>query len=244
MHLREHMRKVRGVHGINNVNDLLMNQDMFGKWYVAPAASTLTAFGQVPAVPTPVGTAANADNAYGPKTRITTAATANTNSGWLSVFTGLNPAWKPNLQALVNPGVTGGITSVRYWIGLVSAEPRGSATPTAHIAAFRYDSTAEADDGKWRTVTSNNVAATHLVKNTKVPLLTGSPVLLGIESEGVIGTAPRAWHFSINGVRVATHRTTITTATTKLFGIVLGVTPLANSARSLDVHRVGVLTQA
>lgn len=244
--LTEHEAKSKGVHGIPNVNDLWNQYDFVGRWQALAGATGATAFGTVGvnaigmAVPTVTGTLTNADDTNGQYVNLApTAATINLAGTINSAFTLYRATWMPNFAARIKFGTD--VTSQRVWVGLTSAALTASATPTAHIAAFRFDSAV--DGGQLKAVTSAGVAATHTVSNTTAMVTANTAYTLGIEFEGVPGAAPKRIHFYVNRVLVATHTTNLPVSATTNLGITVGVTNLAASLRSVRLSRLSMAVQ-
>jgi hypothetical protein len=193
-----------------------------------PGAATLTTVGFA-AAPTASGTASSADGASGPFVRYTSAATSGSVAGLNSAAAVCRRDWLVDIAARIAVGAT--ITSVRYWVGLFSASPTGSATPAAHLAAFRYDTGADTT-AFWRCCTDDGGAApTVTVTNVAVTASTAYDLRIRFKSGSV--------EFYVNGVEVAEHTTDLPAASTMLSWYTT-VTTLTAAARTVDVSRVMV----
>lgn len=70
--------------------------------------------------------------------KYTTAAVANSDAGWyLPDRVETRREWNPALTVVLKSGSLD--LQPRIWVGLFSGDPMGSATPSLHYAAFRYD---------------------------------------------------------------------------------------------------------
>jgi hypothetical protein len=119
----------------------------------APNSTTVVSSGGAPA-PTTAGTAAVGNTLFGQWIAYTSAATANSDAGWIAPsFDQIQRQHHGRFDAFF---LTGGdlLSSVRIWVGLFSGNPMGSSTPSGvHLAGFRYD-TSVGDTG-WKCVSSN-----------------------------------------------------------------------------------------
>jgi hypothetical protein len=121
------------------------------------------------------------------------------------------------------------VADVRFWFGLASATPSGSADPSGvHLAAFRYDT---ATDGTafWRCCTKDGTTMT--VTATSVAVATDTVYLFRIETDS------SAVRFYIDGNLVATHTTNLPGSSTAI-GPTAKVTALAAAAKSLRHSRL------
>jgi hypothetical protein len=121
------------------------------------------------------------------------------------------------------------VADVRFWFGLASATPSGSADPSGvHLAAFRYDT---ATDGTafWRCCTKDGTTMT--VTATGVAIATDTVYLFRIETDS------SAVRFYIDGNLVATHTTNLPGSSTAI-GPTAKVTALAAAAKSLRHSRL------
>lgn len=189
--------------------------------------------------------AVNADTTDGCWVRVTTTTTTG-NAASVTTPNCCRRDWSPDAAFYVKLGST--ITNVRYWVGLFSAAPSGSATPAVHLAGFRYDTAADGTT-RWRAVT--NAGGTPTVTEITAAL-SGAPP--GVVASGAyrlrvecraaaynLSGVDEVW-FYVNNIRVAVHQATLPTATTVLHAGVY-VTNLGTggaSARVVDVSRVAV----
>lgn len=175
-------------------------------------------------------TTANVDDASGPFGETTTGPVTGNVAGCISAtFSDYRRDWTPDGVFRVKTGAT--ITSVRYWVGFVSAEPRLSATPAIHLAAFRYDT---ATDGTafWRACTDNG-SGTPTCTATSLAVGASTAYTMRIRCDG---TDCRFY----DGVTLLhTETGTLPTATTQM-GAVVGVTNVAMSARAIAFGRMSV----
>lgn len=140
--------------------------------------------------------------------------------------------WKPIFEATIK--TYSDITSSRIFCGLFSATPFGSATPSVHYVAFRYDTGADGT-AKWRCV-SDNASGSPTVTDSGVTIAASTRYSLRIE---VVSTS--SVKFYIDDVLVATHTTTLPTSTQSL-GFEMGVNPLVNpSTRQFWVNHVAII---
>jgi len=130
--------------------------------------------------------------------------------------------WKPIFGATIKTAAS--IASgTRIFVGLFSATPLGhpgSATPSLHYVAFRYDTGADGT-ANWRCV-SDNASGSPTVTDSGVTIAASTKYLLRIE---VVSTS--SVKFYINDTLVATHTTTLPTSSQNL-GIEMGTKPLTS----------------
>lgn len=191
-------------------------------------ATTSTSHGLSAAPTVTSGIAAvNADAADGCWLRISTTAT-NGNVAKINTPNVVRRDWLPEAAFFAKVGAT--LTSARHWVGLFSGDPSGSATPSLHLAGFRYDTAADGT-AFWRCVTAAG-SATQTVTVTTVAVTASAAYRLRITSADA-----NTVDFFINDVLVARHTTNLPTATTAL-QLWAAVTALSASARTLDVNRI------
>ena len=180
-------------------------------------------------------TMASADDAVGAWLALGTRTnTVNDDYGISSNSTLVRPGWNPEVTSYIRVDL-GAITSVRYWSGWSSADPGQSATPTAALAAFRYDSSVDTG-ATWRAVTSNTGSAVQTVTNTGVPVTIGGRYRLRVDFIDV----GAAVEFYIDDVLVATHTTNLPSNNLQM-GWMNFVTTLSTARRSLLWSRTAVM---
>lgn len=135
--------------------------------------------------------------------------------------------WKPIFETLVK--TYSDLTNSRIWAGLFSATPFGSATPSIHLAAFRYDTGADGT-AFWRCVTDNG-SGSPTVTTTSIAIAVSTKYSLRIEC------GASDIKFYINDVLAATHTTTLPTST-QLLGGEIGVNPLSGVRQMWINHSV------
>lgn len=165
---------------------------------------------------------------------LTTGGTSGNTSGILppgSSFAEIKPAWSPMFHAKIVTDPTA-VTSVRYWVGLFSADPAAISSPTGiHAIGFRFDTAV--DGTTWHTVTS--AAGTPTVSATGVTVSTVTEYDLRIE----VNAAYTAVRFFIRAAGsqienlVATHTTGLPTFS-QLMGRAIRCTALSASARAIQ----------
>lgn len=151
---------------------------------------------------TTTGTQANIDfnDGSGLWLRYASAGAVNDDAGWSpNAYTHTTRRSEPIYELPMAPGNS--IADVRFWMGLFSADPMGSATPAISYAAFRYDTVA---DGTvfWRAVTDDGGGAP-TVTATTVAVATTTPHRFKI----IMDTGAANVRFYIDEVLVATHTT-------------------------------------
>jgi hypothetical protein len=193
----------------------------------ARAATTLASNGLTTATTT--GTASSADDVNGRWLSLTQSSVLSAGAVCsVASSAAVNQIdWSSDLVMRVGTGAT--LTSNRMWFGWASATPTGSATPTAHLAAFRYDTAADGT-AYWRTVTAAG-SATQTVTTTTVPVTASTNYVLRVT------VAAGAVIFWINSVVVATHTTNLPTSGTGLF-YYMSSTALTTSARPIRMSRL------
>lgn len=195
-------------------------------WHANAGLTSFTAVG-MPA-PTVSGSVSSFETSAGAHVRIDTTGTIGNQSGALSSFSLVRADWEPKFLAKITTGTS--IANARFWVGLFSADPRGGANPAVHMAAFRFDTGADA--GFWRCVTgdgSNRTAG----YGASAPIASSSAYDLYIDLD-----TTRA-RFYVNGVFVNEITTNLPSSTQKM-GIVAGVTTLETSTKMMRVNRISL----
>jgi hypothetical protein len=220
--------------GVNRGDEVRLKRVM--QWLKDPGAATLTVQG----IPAPTidgsgaGSPASGDDSSGPWLTLITATATNSEGGLYFDYARCRGDWNPEFVQTVKLGTN--VSAIRYWAGLFSAAPGAlSDLTTIHGAAFFYDATAHGT-AFWRCVTGN--AAAETTTTTSVAVSAGNVDLLWIRFTGA-GTSVEFW---IDGVKVATHTTTLPTATQSL-GPAVRVTTLASPSGSkrLSIGRGALL---
>lgn len=227
--------------GVQFVNAMSVRSRYSHEW-VNNGATTYTDIGfPTASQPADVGTSpqiANADIQWGPAATLTTKAAtpasgdaAGRKSG---AFTHLDPRWMPEFFcSFYTPG---SIASLRYWFGLFSAAPEAASSPTASLAAFRYDTGADTA-GYWTTCTKDG---TTLKTNLgAAPILAGTYYELRIVTVGVKGNNPTAYEFYVNDKLIAVHTANLP-ANTKTLGAQLSVTTLTGATKNFTLFKWAV----
>jgi hypothetical protein len=137
--------------------------------------------------------------------------------------------WKPIYATRIRTDSAGnGITSSRIWIGVFSADPFGSATPTVHLIAFRFDT--GAGDTNWQCVTDNG-SGTPTVTDSAIAVAADTTYDLRFECSA------SDVKFYINDVLVATITTTLPTST-QAMGWQTGVKALTGVNRQIHSNHI------
>jgi len=196
-----------------------------------PGAATATVIG-LPAPTLDGSSVANSDDSNGPLVAHLTGTVSGNTAGLVSAdFTRFRRDWLPDLSIAAVTGPT--ITSIRYWIGMFSANPDAVSDLNAiHGAAFRYDTGVDGT-AFWRCVTGNN-GGSETSTTTTVAITSSTRYLLRIEA-GASNV-----NFYIDGVLVATHTTTLPTAT-QLMGYAARCTTLTGASRRILWSRMSLL---
>jgi hypothetical protein len=155
---------------------------------------------------TTTGSAAQNDGATGPFIQYDTSTTINSDAGWNGSTNGIRTDWSPVMTAYI--ATDSAITDVRFWIGMFSGDPMGSADPALHLAAFRYDTAADGT-AFWRTATKDGTTIN--VTTTTIAIATGTAYNLRIDARD-----SSSIKFYIDGVLAATHTTNLPTSSTDL----------------------------
>lgn len=202
--------------------------------YKDVAAATISTVGS-PAytLDTSSGSQTSADGSVSPAAALVTLTTGTTSGNTAGVlpanYTQLKPAWQPMWWARIITDPTA-ITSLRYWFGLFSADPSGSATPSSHILAFRYDTGADGT-AFWRVVTNNATTATVAVTTVAIAAATQYDLR-------IVGNNPNnSYVFIINGVIAATATATLPTFSQNM-APALRATALSAAGRAFSFSRM------
>ena len=200
------------------------------------ALTTVSVVGII--APTLTVTLATADDADGRWLRHATTNVANNPSGVISaLFTIFRRDWEPEYITTIKTDPSA-ITSVRYWVGMFSANPdliaRGTAATGFHCAAFSFD-TGLSDTAFWRCTTSGGVANTFTTTITTQSIAVNTKYLMRIVCSTV------DIKFYINDVLVATHNTNMPTST-QLLGYGNRVTTLTTAIRYILWGRIAIRT--
>jgi hypothetical protein len=191
------------------------------------AGTTLTNLGFAAAPTVTASSTASSDDADGPWLSITTS-TANGNDAVITNFSVLRRDWDPEFYTRVKTPAT--ITNLRYWIGLFSADPTGSATPAVHAAGFRFDT--GVPDTKWQFCTGDGT--TTACTDTGVTVSASTAYTLGVTC-----SASDCKGY-VNGTLSATRTTNLPGATTTI-GYNVSASNLSAAAHSLLFGRLTVL---
>ena len=182
-----------------------------GAWTITGASATPT----------------NADDTDGGFIGYAGIALDGTEQGIASSSTITRADWKPEMSMRFKTHST--LTATRWWVGLFSGSPVGSATPTVHYAGWRYDTVADGT-AFWRCV-SDNASGTPQVTTTTIAASTSTLYEFGIS---LTATTSQFWaNISGTWTLVATHSTTIPTSTT-LLSLYGKVTTLENVAKTFN----------
>lgn len=189
-----------------------------------------------PTVEAPGGTSRQVVFGVGEFLLLRTGAVAGQDGGLVSVtFDQTQRSLAPVYDLAMKTGPD--ITSVRFWMGLFSADPMGSSDPAIHGAGFRYDTGVDGT-AFWRAWTSNGVGP-GTVTVTDFPVTTDAS-----RRFKVVGNRARTnFTFYIDGVLKATHTTTLPGDGTDL-GHVEQVRALAAADRVFGFSRVSVAQRA
>lgn len=174
------------------------------------ASLTTLALAGIAAAPVTNGTASlvNVNTGEGQFIQYLSAASAGSNGGVIApTFDQTRFIYRPVIDFAVRDPAT--ITSGRWWVGVFSGDPMGSATPALHYMGFRFDTAV--DGTTWRAVTDNG-SGTPTVTDTTVTFTATTSFRLRIVVDGA-GADVR---FYINGILRATHTTTLPTSTQDL----------------------------
>jgi hypothetical protein len=196
--------------------------------YAFPGGTTQNQFG-MPAL-TLNATVSNADDTAGPWLLHTSGAVSGNNTGPVgSAMTRRD--WLGECYMRIKLGSA--VTTARNWVGLFSGDPTGSATPSLHLAAFRYDT---GTDGTafWRCITAAG-SATQTTTTTTVAVAAN-----GVHDMAIVLSASDV-KFYIANLLVGTHTTNLPTAT-QLLTPRIHVTTLAVATRAIAWSKVELRT--
>jgi hypothetical protein len=160
--------------------------------------------------PTAVGTATvvNVTTGEGQFIQYLSAAIAGSNGGVVATaFNQTQRIYEPIYDLGIRTPAT--ITNGRWWFGLFSGDPMGSATPALHYMGFRFDTAV--DGTTFRCVTDDG-SGVPTVTNSTVTFVGTTSFRLRIIVNAGAGTI----RFFINGTERAVHTTTLPGATTDL----------------------------
>lgn len=195
------------------------------QWYSAVGGTTGINQGHTSA-PTISGTVSNVDSSSRAAIRTVTGSTSGNSAGVLSGIDVARAGWLP--LAVFSDTIGNTITSYRHWIGWVSADLAGVATPTTQdVAAFSYDT---GRDGTvfFRTVTCDGSTATVTATTVAVTAAQTYSFLVVVLASSVL--------FYIDGVLVNTHTTHLPN-TGNIMGWQMTVTTLTSATRRHDPAR-------
>lgn len=140
------------------------------RWWIIQQNAGLTTIRLegVLAAPTVTGTPALLNTTTGQFIQYTTAAVLNSNAGWnVASSQQTRRNYNPRYSAIIRTG--GDITSIRFWIGLFSANPMASSNPAIEAMAFRYDTGVDGT-AFWRIFSNIGPGAVGVVTVTTVPV--------------------------------------------------------------------------
>jgi hypothetical protein len=206
-----------------------------------PGVLTATTIGLIAAsAPTLAATVTSADDATGRWANHATGAVSGNASGISTTATITRPDWTSDSVFRVKLGAAADLLAVRKWVGLWSVVPAtmdASATPAAHLAAFRYDTAADGT-AFWRCVTAAGTATQTVTVCTGVGAIAAATAYdMRIR---LLGTAVE---FYINDSLMARHTTNLPVATGML-GFGVRVATLAAGAKSIKWGRVSIAEYA
>lgn len=136
--------------------------------------------------------------------------------------------YRPIIDVAVRNPAT--ISTARWWVGMFSGDPMGSATPALHIMGFRYDTAV--DGTTWRAITDNG-SGTPTATDTTVTFSATTSYRMRI----IVDSAGANVRFYINGILRATHTTTLPTTTQNL-GYCAQVQTTSAAARGIRFGRL------
>ena len=132
-------------------------------WQKSAAGTTLQVVGA--AAPTVEGTPTSVQGDSGNYLLFSSAAVINSDAGIISPASFLQTRWDPAVSFSFFPNTA--VTSVRYWVGLFSADPMAAAAPVVHMAGFRFDTSTA--DATWKCYTNNGAGAPTLATALVTP---------------------------------------------------------------------------
>lgn len=235
--LAKHRSQSDGQHGIPRTNFLRVITENLAIWQAVVGNTALQAIGGLPI--TVAGTPTENHTAAAPYLRFPTIASTANVAGEATALSITRSTWMPKFAALITPDTA--ITLVRYWFGLFSADPTGSADPAASLAAWRYDTAVDTATPNWRCCTKDGTTITAV--DSGIPVIASEPYQLGVEFEGVPGTAPTACIFTCNRAVVARITTHLPATGSNNLGLVAKVTTLSAAIRAMNISVIGGCTR-
>lgn len=164
-------------------------------------AATLSTVG-IAVAPTTTGTITSGDTSYSPFVQAQAGAAAGNTAGITTAYNLLRREWSAEmvLEMMTGPYIN---NTVRYWAGLFSGDPSGSATPAVHLAALRFDGVTDST-AFWRCVTAAGTSTQTVTTVSAVAASTRYRLRIVCSASDV--------KFYIDGTLVATHTTNLPTA--------------------------------
>ena len=195
---------------------------------VTPAATTFNTMG-INFVAT--GTAATHTDGPDDYVQYTaTAATAGTNFGHSAGRADAQFGKDPTMGMRIKAG--GDVSSVRYWVGWFSGDPRSADDPAGlHLMGFRYST--DAGDTNWMAATKDGT--TLATTNTGVAVTADTKYRFKMIADSTAGNVK----FYINGTLVATHSANLPGSTTTLNQYLAGQNRAA-ATRQIRVQEYGL----
>lgn len=204
----------------------------------ASAVATVNAVG-VAAV-TVTGTPTTLVDASGAAASHASAAAINSDAGWAGPASHLQTRLNPTIAFSIRPRSAN--SAIRYWLGIFSADPMASDSPTAHYAAFRY-STLAADAG-WKAFTNDGTASapTQVGATQAAPsTATRENLLIAVKDAGTIIEFWRSTGRLENGANltyIGAATTDLPTTSTGL-QVVIKCRTLDAVSKGIGIHRAG-----
>lgn len=199
-----------------------------GQWQAwaqqIPASTTIASVGMT--APTTTGTATDLIATEGEYISYASALLAGSVAGW-NTGTVTQLGFFPIMRTTVKTGTD--ITAQRIWVGLFSAVPTGTDTPTANLVAFRY-ATITDTTAFWRVCVSNGSSTVTTATTVAVAVSTRYVFAIDASTAGVV-------KFYINGILVLTQTTTlpVTTATLSAYATTTATT---TTGKSLAIRKL------
>lgn len=200
-----------------------------------PGATTLAFFGMAAAPTVTSGIAAtNADGANGPQLNISSTAVSGNIASIASAFTQQRRDWDTDIAFFVQTPA-GATSAYRIWIGLFSASPGASDTPSVHIAGFRFVGTGAQGASDWRGITAAGSATqTNVASGVNVAASTAYLLRIVCKNNTVF--------FYVNGKYVGQSTTNLPTST-QLLGYGIYTTALSASAVVLGFNWLSIMSK-
>lgn len=195
-----------------------------------PGANTFNHIGYT-TNPTTTGTLTSADQVDGPYVQIASGAVTNNEGRLLTGFNIARASWLPELNVLMR--TPSDIANSRYWIGMFSATPAGSADPAVHGAAFRG---AFSTNAEWRSW-SNDGTSTGTI-NVGPTMVVSTAWRMRIISYGIVGSNSTFWEFWMDDEKIATHVANLPGGSSNNLGWFVGVQTLVALAKNILICRV------